>query len=169
MPAVPRRTQAPASPDLSNIPMTPAMVQMQILSAAAADLKAVTDHLSACAIDASEVAWGEEKQNASSIARVQGKPANQTAAFYKQMVNRGIDTSQGGFNDHRKREPIQPRPLPSYLTDPEFEEIAEEALRLRQRIERMTESRARQYPRLHQRVLDGRKQALKELAERKAG
>ncbi|MGW9067843.1 hypothetical protein ACWGQT_00125 [Streptomyces yangpuensis] len=151
MPAVERHVTKPK--DFSDIPMTPAMSQINTLSGIADDIQAIQDNLTACVVDLSAVAWISEKQNVTNIVRVQNKPPRQNASFYTRLKARGFSTNVGGFNERRRREPIEAHRLPAYLTDPEFEEIAEEARKLRERIEGIAKRREQEYPAIHKNLL----------------
>ncbi|MFD7835535.1 hypothetical protein [Streptomyces sp. NPDC059761] len=164
MPAVERHVAKPVQ-DFSDIPMTPAMQQINELSHIVDDLQATQDFLGACVVDLTALAWIIEKHTVTNIVRVTNKPARQNASFYNRLKVRGINTSNGGYNDRRRREAIAPEKLPTYLTDPELAEIAEEARRLRERIKGLAERREQKYPALHQRLVETQEAAAAESAQ----
>ncbi|MEU6362221.1 hypothetical protein [Streptomyces albidoflavus] len=139
------------APDLSQIPMTPAMESVAVIGSVLQDLKSVPDSMETLALDGAEAAWVEKQRIGDTLALL-FRPFTHRMWLRNKMKDRGYDTS-AGYHRHRNRDPIEPQQIPAYLNDPELAKIAELAAELRERTERVMEAREKQYPAQHKRLL----------------
>lgn len=150
MPANKPRPDKDVNLDLSDVPMTPAMVAMSHVGSISRDLQAAGQIANEFLIDGAEAAWAEG-QRSYDILKAQGKPSTHRTVFYNRLGKRGLTVGEGWRN--RTSDEITEFDLPAYLQDPELAALADEAADVLRRLETLAEARAAQYDDTHQRVL----------------
>ncbi|MFJ4902796.1 hypothetical protein [Streptomyces sp. NPDC088727] len=138
MPAKKRRHMPVA--DFDDVSMTPFMETMHQFGNVALDVKEATSILGVLLLDTAEGAWSEG-QKVKDMLRVQGRPFSDRAAFSKRLATRGINTADG-WRD-RISAPIDEKPIPAYLEDPEIAEIITLARKLTESLQKLERKRAK--------------------------